>query len=390
MLPILLPVKQLLGMSLDELAAELGGPRYRARQLFEWLYHHLESDFARMSNLPADLRARLAEQYDPVVVHPVHAVTTDDGRTEKVLFGLGATAERLLRGPLGERRRLYNTVEAVAMAYPARRTICVSSQAGCAMACQFCATGQSGFTRDLTAGEIVGQVLHFARGARPTNLVFMGQGEPFANFENVWRAVELLHAPEAFGLGARHITLSTVGVVPRILELARKPLQVNLAVSLHAPDDALRDELVPLNRRYPLDELLAACREYVRVTNRRVSFEYACIKDVNDSVDHAARLAERVRGILCHVNLIPLNAGMDPRFQPPPPGRVEAMAQKLNARGIPATIRDTRGRQIDAACGQLRARLLVAAGHPQHLQHEVQQHQERAHETGDVGPRGRV
>jgi 23S rRNA (adenine2503-C2)-methyltransferase len=383
-------MRQLLGMTLDEVAADLGGPRYRAGQLFEWIYHHLEADFARMTNLPKELRAELAERYDALVVHPVHAVTTDDGRTEKVLFELGPTAERLQSGPLGERRRLYNTVEAVQMEYPNRRTICVSSQAGCAMACQFCATGQSGFIRDLTAGEIVGQVLHFARKARPTNLVFMGQGEPFANFENVWRAVELLHAPEAFGLGARHITLSTVGVVPRILELAHKPLQVNLAVSLHAPDDALRDELVPLNRRYPLDDVLDACREYVRVTNRRVSFEYACIRDVNDSVDHAARLAERVRGILCHVNLIPVNAGLDARFQPPPPGRVEAMAQTLNARGIPTTIRDTRGRQIDAACGQLRARLLVAAGHTHDLEHEVQQHQERAHEPSDVGPGRRV
>jgi 23S rRNA (adenine2503-C2)-methyltransferase len=348
-------MKQLLGMSLDELAADLGGPRYRARQVFEWLYHRLETDFERMVNLPRSLRAELAASYTAEGVQSVHVSIADDGRTEKVLFELSDV------GRVSERRRLYNTVEAVSMEYPNRRTICVSSQAGCAMACQFCATGQSGFVRDLTAGEIVGQVLHFARRAHPTNLVFMGQGEPFMNFENVWRSVELLHAPEAFGLGARHITLSTVGVVPRILELASKSLQVNLAVSLHAPDDDLRDELVPLNRRYPLGELLEACREYVRITNRRVSFEYACIKDVNDSVDHAARLAERVRGIHCHVNLIPLNAGLDPRFQAPPVGRVEAMADTLNARGIPTTIRDTRGRQIDAACGQLRARLLQTA-----------------------------
>lgn len=377
-------MKQVLGMSLDELAADLGGPRYRARQLFEWVYQRLETDFSRMTNLPIGLRARLAAAYTAEGVQCVHLSTTDDGRTEKVLFELSDV------GRVTERRRLYNTVEAVSMEYPTRRTICVSSQSGCAMACQFCATGQAGFTRDLTAGEIVGQVLHFARKARPTNLVFMGQGEPFMNFENVWRAVELLHAPEAFGLGARHITLSTVGVVPRILELAEKPLQVNLAVSLHAPDDDLRNELVPLNRRYPLDELLDACREYVLIAKRRVSFEYACIRDVNDSTSQAEQLAKRVRGILCHVNLIPLNAGLDPRFQAPPPGRVEAMAETLNAGGIPTTIRDTRGRQIDAACGQLRARLIVAAGHTHHLQHEVQQGEERAHEPGDVGPGGGV
>jgi 23S rRNA (adenine2503-C2)-methyltransferase len=362
-------------MTLDELAADLAGlgqPRFRAVQLFDWVYRRLERDFTRMTNLPSALRAALDERYDPVVVHPLHAAGTDDGRTEKALLELAPPPLRLLESPLGERRRLYNTVETVLMEYPGprpRRTVCVSSQAGCAMACQFCATGQSGFVRDLTAGEIVGQVLHFARRvrevggprARLTNLVFMGQGEPFANFENVWRAVELLHAPEAFGLGARHITLSTVGVVPRIRELAGKPLQVNLAVSLHAPDDELRNRLVPLNRRYPLDELLGACREYASRTHRRVSFEYACIRDVNDSVEHAAALAERVRGILCHVNLIPLNAGLDPRFQAPAPGRVEAMAETLNARGVPTTVRDTRGREIDAACGQLRARLLQSA-----------------------------
>ncbi|HEY3083131.1 MAG TPA: 23S rRNA (adenine(2503)-C(2))-methyltransferase RlmN [Chloroflexota bacterium] len=368
-------MNQLLGMTLDEVAAELselGEPRFRARQLFDWVYHRLETDFGRMTNLPPRLRGELAERYDPLVVHPVHTLSTDGGRTEKALLELAPPALRLLESPLGERRRLYNTVEAVLMDYPgprSRRTVCVSSQAGCAMACTFCATGQSGFVRDLTAGEIVGQVLHFARRvrdangpkARPTNLVFMGQGEPFANFENVWRAVELLHAPEAFGLGARHITLSTVGVVPRIRELAGKPLQVNLAVSLHAPDDVLRDRLVPLNRRYPLDEVLDACGEYVALTRRRVSFEYACIRDVNDSTEQAIALAEKVRGILCHVNLIPLNAGLDPRFQAPEPGRVEAMAAALNTRGVPTTIRDTRGREIDAACGQLRARLLQTA-----------------------------
>jgi 23S rRNA (adenine2503-C2)-methyltransferase len=366
-------MKQLLGMTLDELAedlAQLGQPRFRAKQVFEWVYHRLEPDFAQMSSLPAALRAELAERYDARVVTPFYVSRADDGRTEKALFELAQPPDRLLAGPLGERRRRFNSVESVLMIYPGdrtRRTVCVSSQAGCAMACEFCATGQSGFVRDLTAGEIVGQVLHFARrvrelegaDARLTNLVFMGQGEPFMNFENVWRAVQLLHAPEGFGLGARHITLSTVGVVPVIRELGHRPLQVNLAVSMHAGDDELRSQIVPLNRKYPLREVLDACREYIRLTNRRVSFEYACIGGVNDSTADAAKLANLVRGMLCHVNLIPFNTVAGSPFRAPAPGRVEAMAAVLNGRGIPTTIRDTRGRQIDAACGQLRARVLA-------------------------------
>jgi 23S rRNA (adenine2503-C2)-methyltransferase len=359
-------------MRLSELAAdldELGQPRFRAKQVFEWVYDRLESDFAKMSNLPKELRARLAERYDAWVVAPIHVSRADDGLTEKAVLELAPPADRLLAGPLGERRRRFNSVESVLMIYPGahvRRTVCVSSQAGCAMACEFCATGRSGFVRDLSAGEIVGQVLHFARRAREidgpdarlTNLVFMGQGEPFMNFDNVWRAVELLTGPEAFGLGARHVTLSTVGVVPAIRDLARRPLQVNLAVSLHAADDQLRSELVPLNRKYPLREVMAAVRDYVSATNRRVSFEYACMSGVNDSLSDAAKLADLVGGMLCHVNLIPFNPVAGSPFRPPAPGRVEAMAALLNRRGVPTTIRDTRGRQIDAACGQLRARVL--------------------------------
>lgn len=368
-------MREFLGLRLTELRAllaEMGEPPFRADQLFHWVYRELATDFGQMTNLPRRLRDRLADVLDLESVHERAAQHADDGQTEKLLFELTTPSERLLLGPLGDRRRRYNTVETVLMRYPGehiRRTVCVSSQAGCAMACQFCATGQSGFVRDLTAGEILGQVLHCARrvratdgaDARLTNLVFMGQGEPMANFENVWRAVELLQAPEAFGLGARHITLSTVGVVPMILELARRPYQVNLAVSLHAANDQLRSRLVPLNRRYPLDEVLAACRDYIALTNRRVSFEWACIGGVNDAVADALELADRVSGMLCHVNLIPLNeiAGSD--FHAPAPGRVEAMARALNARGVPTTIRDTRGRQIDAACGQLRARLLRTA-----------------------------
>lgn len=365
-------MKPILGMTLRELSEELasiGEHPFRARQIFRWVYQDLVTEFDAMTNLPQALRRRLAELFELETVHALHVQRADDGLTEKALFELAVPSERLLKGPLAERRRRFNSVETVLMEYPGirtRRTICVSSQAGCAMACEFCATGQSGFVRDLSAGEILGQVLHFARqvrdrqgdSARITNLVFMGQGEPFANFDDVWRAVELLHAPEAFGLGARHITLSTVGVVPRILELAHKRLQVNLAVSLHAANDAKRSQLVPLNRRYPIAQLMDAVREYTRLTNRRVSFEWACMRDVNDTIADARELADLVRGMLCHVNLIPFNDVPGSPFGAPAPGRVEAMAATLNARGIPTTIRDTRGRQIDAACGQLRARVL--------------------------------
>ncbi len=365
----------IVGLSLLELAEFLRGinqPSFRAKQIFRWLYHEFVTDFGSMTDLPRHLRAQLGEYFEVETIHPIHTLTTDSGNTEKVLVELSPPSQRQLEGPLAERRRRFNSVESVLMIYPGdriRRTVCVSSQAGCAMGCQFCATGQSGFIRDLTAGEIVGQVLHFARrtrelhgaDARLTNLVFMGQGEPFANFENVWRAVELLHAPEAFGLGARHITLSTVGVVPIIRELILRPLQVNLAVSLHAADDALRSRLVPLNRRYQLDEILSACRDYVGATHRRISFEYTCMDGINDSEADAVRLAERVRGILCHVNLIPMNATPGAQFQPSPPKRIERMVEALTARGIPTTVRDTRGKQIDAACGQLRARLSQAA-----------------------------
>ena len=246
----------------------------------------------------------------------------------------------------------------------------MSSQVGCGVGCPFCATGRSGLLRNLSAGEIVGQILFFARevreregaDARLTNVVFMGQGEPLANFRPVWKAIETLSSPEAFGLGARHLTISTSGLVPRTRALAEKPLQVGLAISLHAPDDALRDRLVPVNRKYPIGELMDACRYYVDKTNRRVSFEYVMIDGVNDSVEQAETLASLLHGFLGHVNLIPMNPVAESPFQPTPWKRVLAFEATLRRRGIPCTVRVERGDPIDAACGQLRARLLESSG----------------------------
>ena len=241
-----------------------------------------------------------------------------------------------------------------------RVTICVSSQAGCVYGCKFCATGQGGYGRNLSQGEIVEQVLYFlpsvARAGAPpaiSNIVFMGMGEPFANYGPVMGAIGALNAPWGLGLGARHLTVSTVGLVPEIWRFAQERVQAGLAISLHAPSDVLRDQLVPVNRKYPLKPLLAACRQYIARTNRRVTFEYILLAGVNDSMSHAAELATLLRGLLCHVNLIPNNPTPDGPFGRPEPGVMRAFTDALKRAGIPATLRATQGMEIQAACGQL-------------------------------------
>ncbi len=372
------PLPNLLDLTPADLVRELtalGQPAYRARQVLHWVYRRLVDDFAAMTDLPQALRRELAARFRLRLVEPLAELTDPDG-TRKVLLGLTMDpAMAGVRSPQrAERWRRFNAVESVLMVYRPRgsgrqiRSVCVSTQVGCAMNCPFCATGQSGFVRDLTAGEIVAQVLYFARrlretegpSARITNVVFMGQGEPLANFENTWAALEALTDPARFGLGARHITVSTVGVVPHILELARRPLPVNLAVSLHAPNDDLRNVLVPLNRKYPLADLMAACREYIALTRRRITFEYTLMAGVNDSLDHMAELADLLRGLLCHVNLIPVNPTPGGRYQPPSPEHVRRLEQALRARGLPVTVRVERGQRIEAACGQLRLREIQA------------------------------
>jgi 23S rRNA (adenine2503-C2)-methyltransferase len=319
-----------------------GEPRYRREQVWRGLYEQLaEPD--ELTTLPKPLRARLAEEL-PAALVPVVERESDDGSTVKFLWQLAGGA----------------LVETVLMLYADRATVCVSSQAGCAMGCGFCATGQAGFARQLGVGEIVEQVVRAARrarrvGRRVSNVVFMGMGEPLANEANVWNAVERLHAD--LGLSARHITVSTVGIVPGIRTLAERPLPVNLAVSLHAADDELRDELVPINRRYPLEVLMAACADYLRARGRRLSFEWALIDGVNDRPVDGRRLADRCRFLPLppHVNLIPLNPTPGFATRGTPPERVRAFRDALVTMGINATVRRNRGVDIDAACGQLAA-----------------------------------
>ncbi len=323
----------------EALGSLLGGePAFRLEQLWEGLYRQ-GRPLEDITVLPADLRAHLADDL-PTALESAAEQRADDGATTKWLWRLRDGA----------------AVETVLMHYPDRSTVCVSTQAGCAMACGFCATGQAGFERQLGVGEIVEQVIRArwaAGGRRVSNVVFMGMGEPLANFDATWGAVRRLH--DAVGIGARHLTISTVGIVPGIRRLTEAGLPVGLAVSLHAADDVLRDELVPINRRYPLTELLDACEEYRRRSRRRLSFEWALIDGVNDRFEDADRLAGIAGGLAAHVNLIPLNPTPGYAVVGSSRNRVHAFRNRLAAAGVAVTIRDTRGRDIDAACGQLRA-----------------------------------
>ncbi len=330
------------------LAALLDGePRYRIDQVWEGLHHHgLDPD--AITTLPRVLRERLSEQLPPALVEAARS-TADRGETVK-------WAWRLVDG-----RR----IETVLLHYAKRSTVCVSTQAGCAMACDFCATGQMGFARHLTTGEIVEQVVRARReagGRRVSNVVFMGMGEPLANYDATWAAVERLH--DDLGIGARSLTLSTVGVVPGIRRLAGEQLPVNLAVSLHAANDELRDQLVPLNRRYPLAVLEDACAQWRAAHGRRLSFEWAMIAGVNDRPSDADELAAVAGRQRAHVNLIPLNP--TPGFGTPgsPATAIAAFRDRLRAAGVPVTVRANRGVDIDAACGQLATSVSAPARSP--------------------------
>ena len=330
---------------------ELGLPGFRADQLSRQYFGRYENDASAMTDLPAPVREIVAERLLPTLTTEVRTLETDSGTTRKTLW-------RMHDGAL---------VESVLMRYPDRVTVCVSSQAGCGMACPFCATGQGGLTRNLSTAEIVEQVVAAARAAdrgeiaggpaRLSNVVFMGMGEPLANYNRLVGALHRLidKAPGGLGLSRRSITVSTVGLVPAITKLADENLDVTLAVSLHAPDDELRDTLVPVNTRWKVAEVLAAADAYAARTGRRYSIEYAMIRDVNDQPERADLLGDLLAPRLAHVNLIPLNPTPGSQWDASPKKVEREFVRRLEARGVPVTVRDTRGREIDGACGQLAA-----------------------------------
>jgi 23S rRNA (adenine2503-C2)-methyltransferase len=334
---------------IDALLAEWGEPRYRADQVWDALYRQ-QAALDDATALPRALRDRLADAL-PLALDPLVEQTAHDGMTSKWLWSC-----------VRDRAQ----IETVLMRYPERATVCVSSQAGCAMGCTFCATGQAGFERHLDAGEIVEQVVRAAQASpqRVSNVVFMGMGEPLANYDHTWAAVRRLH--DDLGLSARRITVSTVGVAPAIRRLAHEDLPVTLAVSLHAPTDAERDELVPLNRRYPIAEVLDAAAEFAGAKGRRVTFEYACIAGVNDSAAQGEALGSLLGAFPgvggAHVNLIPLNPTDGFGGHAPHPPSLKAFADRLRAHGVTATVRRNRGTDIAAACGQLRSREAMPPG----------------------------
>jgi len=330
---------------LEALLTSWGEPRYRARQVWEWLYPKAVTSISAMSTLPKALRERLQAETQLYVPPVLAQQVSRDGETRKDLLQLQD----------GEQ------VEVVLMHYIDRNSACLSTQVGCAAGCAFCATGQMGFRRNLSAGEIVMQALHLhrellAQGSRLTNIVLMGMGEPFLNYEATLSALRRLTDPNGFGLGQRHITVSTVGIVPGIQRFMEEELQVNLAVSLHAATDEVRNQIMPINRRYPLDGLFKAIREYLARTNRRVTLEWILIEGLTDTPEQAQALARRTAGMLIHVNLIPLNATEGFAGRAPSTERVRAFTAVLEQRRVPYTLRLSRGSDIRAGCGQLRRR----------------------------------
>jgi len=341
-------------MSKDERKAkceELGIPAFRANQVAVHYFSHLNDQPDTWSDIPADLRQKLADTFTPKLIELVRSLQTDNGLTRKDLW-------KLHDGTL---------VESVLMKYPDRATVCISSQAGCGMACPFCATGQGGLKRNLTAGEITEQIVAAARtfangevggeAIRLSNIVFMGMGEPLANYKAVVQAIRNITSPNPDGLGisARSVTLSTVGLVNGVEKFTKEGIPVTLAVSLHTPDDELRDTLVPINTRFKVREILAAADEYAKTTGRRYSIEYALIKDINDQAWRADLLGKLLKNRNAHVNLIPLNPTPGSKWTASRPEDQREFVRVLESYGVPVTVRDTRGREIDGACGQLAA-----------------------------------
>lgn len=322
--------------------ADWGQPAYRAKQIWQGLYQKLWMNPEDFSSLPLQLRQKLTSDYSFQHLHTERILTSIDRETTKVLFKLPDA----------------NPVESVLMRYRERNTVCISTQSGCAMNCAFCATGQLGFLRNLSSGEIIEQVLYFARilakeDAKLTNVVVMGMGEPFHNFKPVLDAIDCLNNPDGFQMGERRFTISTVGLTPQIREFTRQKRQVNLAISLHAANDELRSKLIPANQKYPLKDLMDACKEYIDTTHRRITFEWALIHNRNDSDRDARQLVNLIKGMNCHVNIIPLNLTTGYKGTPSNKERAVSFQKILEDSGIPCTIRLRRGIDVNAGCGQL-------------------------------------
>ena len=335
-------MKNIKNYNLEELKQELislGEKPFRAEQIFNWLYKEKVKEFDEMTNLSLELREKLKQNYTMCNFNILKKQESSDG-TKKYLFDV-------LDG---------NAIETVLMQYHHGKTICVSSQIGCKMGCKFCASTGIAFIRNLTTGEIVEQVLAVEQdiGEAVSNIVFMGIGEPFDNYENVMKAVRLINHPKGLNIGARHISISTSGVVPRIYDFANEDLQCTLSISLHATNNEKRSQMMPVNNAYPIEELMKACRDYIAKTNKRISFEYALAKDNNDNLQDAKELVKLLKGMICHVNLIPINPIKNGKFAKSSNENIIKFRDYLNEHGIVATIRRELGSDIDAACGQLR------------------------------------
>ena len=339
--------KPLIGKSMEDLEAfsqSLGQELFRGRQLFDWIYRKNVYNFSEMSDLPISLREKLSG----IQLHPLRMVNdyvSISKQTQKFLFELES----------GE------FIESVLMKDGKRVTVCLSTQVGCAVDCDFCATGKMGFIQNLTAGEIVDQFLQLQNIIKNkiTNVVFMGMGEPLANYKNMMESIRVLNDPKGIGIGARHITVSTVGLIPGIEKIAQEDIQINLAVSLHAPDNETRSETMPVNKRYPIEELIDACKYFVDETNRRVFIEYVLLKGQNDTSTHANKLGRILKDLLCHVNLIPVNPTEEGPYRRTGYDAARRFQSDLKKFNIPSTVRMEKGIDIDAGCGQLRDRALA-------------------------------
>ena len=335
---------------LEKILKTLGEPSYRAKQIFQWVHKGIE-EIDEMSNLSKALRNKLKES---------------------AYIGSLKAAEIFISKLDGTRKYLFilkddNVIESVLMKYEHGNTVCVSCQVGCKMGCDFCASTLEGIIRNLTAGEILDQIIFIQKniGERISNIVLMGSGEPLDNYVEVLKFLDIVNHPEGLNVSLRNITMSTCGLVPEILDLAKKKLPITLAISLHAPNDSIRNSVMPINRKYPINDLLKACKVYEQETNRRITFEYALVKDINDREEHAIELSSKIKGLHCHVNLIPLNKVSEREYEASLNNRIKVFLKILKENGIQATIRREVGSDIDAACGQLRRRYIKENSDPQ-------------------------